>query len=277
MTGSLRARLGSAAATLLLALVALVFAFPFVWMFLATFKTNPEVFRPFPLLPARFSFDHYLALLDGSFIPFPRQFANSLVIALGQTSLVLLVTVPAGYAFAQLRVRGGRGLFGLALATIVLPQQVLVLPLFVWLNALGLYDSLLGVMLPGIVSGLGVVFFTLVFRGVPRELAEVARSEGASEGRVVLTLLPLVSPALFAFGLIHFVLAWQEHLIPLVMIGSEANKTVPVALASLYGSNVRIPYALLMVGCLLTTLPTAALYVLLRRHFRSALADLVTR
>jgi ABC-type glycerol-3-phosphate transport system permease component len=277
MTGSLRARLGAGAATLALTLVAVVFAFPFVWMLLATFKTNPEVFRPFPLLPAHFYLDHYRALLNGTFIPFPRQFANSLLVAFGQTLLVLLLTVPAGYAFAQLRVRGARGLFGLALATIVLPQQVLVLPLFAWLNALGLYDSLLGVVLPGVVSGLGVVFFTLVFRGVPRELAEVARSEGASEGRVLLTLLPLVSPALFAFGLIHFVLAWQEHLIPLVMIGSEADKTVPVALASLYGSNVRIPYALLMVGCLLTTLPTATLYILLRRHFRSALADLVTR
>ena len=119
------------------------------------------------------------------------------------------------------------------------------------------------------------MFFTLVFRRVPRELVDSARGEGASEGQVLRTLLPLVKPAVLAFALIHFVLVWQEHLLPLVLIGSEGRKTVPLALASLYGSNVRFPYALLMVGSLLTTLPTAVLYVALRRHFRSALAEVV--
>jgi ABC-type glycerol-3-phosphate transport system permease component len=255
--------------------LALVFVFPFAWMFLATFKANPQIFRPFPLLPGHFPLDYYRALLDGTFVPFPRQLANSLIVASVQTMLVLALTVPAGFAFAQHRFPGRRALYAFALATVVLPQQALALPLFLWIHRLGLYDTLPAVILPGIASGLGVVFFTLVFRRLPRELIDLARGEGASEGRVLFTLLPLVVPALLSFGLIHFVLAWQEQLIPLVMLGSESNKTVPLALASLYGSNLRYPYAVLMAGCLLTTLPTAVAYVLLRRQFRSALGELV--
>jgi ABC-type glycerol-3-phosphate transport system permease component len=253
----------------------LVFVFPFAWMFFATFKPNPEIFRPLPLLPGRLHLDYYRALFDGSLLPFPRQLANSLLVASVQTALVLALTVPAGYAFAQHRFPGRRALYAFALATVVLPQQALALPLFAWIHRLGLYDTLAAAILPGIASGLGVVFFTMVFRRMPRELIDLCRGEGATEGRVLLTLLPLVSPAVLSFGLIHFVLTWQEQLIPLLMLGATSNKTVPVALASLYGSSVRYPYAVLMAGCLVTTLPTAVAYLLLRRQFRSALGELV--
>jgi multiple sugar transport system permease protein len=262
-------------ATILVGASALVFTFPFAWMFFATFKPNPEIFRPWPLLPRSFHLDYYRALLDGSLIPFPRQFANSLIVASVQTALVLVLVVPVGYAFAQHRFRGKGALYALVLASVVLPQQALALPLFAWIFRLGLYDTLAATILPGAVSGLGVIFFTLVFRRVPQELVDLSRGEGASESRVLLTLLPLVAPAVLTFGLIHFVLAWQEQLIPLVMLGTTSNKTVPVGLASLYGSNIRYPYGVLMAGCLLTTLPTAAAYGLLRRQFRSALGDLV--
>ncbi len=266
---------GRGVATVVVGAVALVFVFPFAWMLFASFKSNPEIFRPFPLVPAAFPLDHYRALFDGSLLPFPRQFANSLLVASVQTALVLALAVPAGYAFAQHRFAGRRALFGLALCTVVLPAPALALPLFAWMHRLGLYDTLAAAILPGIASGLGVIFFTMVFRRVPRELVDLARGEGASEGRVLRALLPLVSPAVLTFGLIHFVLAWQEHLIPLVMLGSAANKTVPVGLASLYGSTVRYPYAALMAACFLTTLPTAVAYLLLRRQFRSALRELV--
>ena len=275
MRPATKAALWRWAATALAAALALVFVFPFAWMFFATFKPNPEIFRPLPLLPGRFHLDYYRALLDGSLLPFPRQLANSLIVASVQTALVLALTVPAGYAFALHRFPGRRALYTLALAAVVLPQQALALPLFAWIHRLGLYDTLLAAILPGVASGLGVVFFTMAFRRVPRDLIDLCRGEGASEGRVLLTLLPLVRPVVLSFGLIHFVLAWQEQLIPLVMLGAASHKTVPVALASLYGSSIRYPYAVLMAGCLLTTLPTAVAYVLLRRQFRSALGELV--
>jgi multiple sugar transport system permease protein len=265
---------GRWAATVALASVALVFVFPFAWMFLATFKANPEIFRPFPLLPGRFHLDHYRALLDGSVLPFARHLANSLVVASAQTVLVLALTVPAGYVFALHPFRGRRALYGLALGTVVVSPQALALPLFAWMHWLGLYDTLWAVILPGVASGLGFVFFTLVFRRLPPELFALARGEGASEARVLWTVLPLVRPALLTYAFIHFVLAWHEHLVPLVMTGSADHKTVPLALASLYASSGRFPYALLMAGSLIATFPGAAAYVLLRRHFHSALGEL---
>ena len=271
----MKAALGRWAATAVVVVVAVIFVFPFAWMLFASFKPNSEIFRPWPLLPSSFPLDSYRALFDGSLLPFPRQLANSLIVASVQTALVLALTIPAGYAFALHGFRGKAVLYALVLATVVLPAQALALPLFTRFHGLGLYDTLAAATLPGIASGLGALFFTMVFRRVPRELVDLARGEGASEGRVLLTLLPLVSPALLAFGLIQFVLTWQEQLIPLVMLGSDSHKTGPLALASLYGSNVHYPYAVLMAGSLLATLPTVAAYVLLRRQFRSALGELV--
>lgn len=263
------------AATLALLALCGAFAFPFVWMVLATFKASPEIFRPLPLLPDRFHLDHYRALLDGTWIPFPRQFANSLIVATAQTLGALALSVPAAFVLARYRFRGAGQLYAISLASVFVPQQVLALPLYAWFHQLGLLDTLPAAILPGVASGLGILFFTQVFRRLPQELIELARSEGASEYRVFLTLLPLARNAILTFGLIHFVLAWHEHLIPLLMLSSDTSKTVPLALASLYGSSARLPYAVLMVGCLSTVLPTALLFLLLRGEFRSALRELV--
>ena len=250
---------------------------PFAWMLLATFKENPEIFRPFPLLPERLSLDHYRALWDGSFIPFPRQLLNSVLVSTLQAAGALLVTVPAGFVLGRYRFSGSRLLFGLGVTAVLVPPQVMALPLFVWFHRLRLVDTLAAVILPGLCSGLGLIFFTVVFRRVPRELVDLARAEGASEARVFLTLLPVVRSQALAFGLVLFILAWHEHLLPLVMLGSPEMKTVPLGLASLYGSATRLPYALLMVGGLLSVAPAAVLFLGLRRHLGSALSQMIAR
>lgn len=262
-------------ATLLLA--ALVCALPFAWMLLATFKDNPEVFRPFPLLPKRFSLEHYRALTDGTWIPFPRQLLNSLIAASLQTAGALLLTVPAGFVLARYRFRGARALFALGLLSVLVPPPVMALPHFAWLHRLGLVDTLAAIVLPGLASGLGLLYFTLVFRRVPEELLDLARSEGASEPRVLLILLPLVRSQVAAFGLVLFILAWHEHLLPLMVLGAPEVKTVPVGLASLYGSATRLPYALLMAGGVFSVIPVALLFLALRRRLASALSELVAR
>ena len=256
---------------------AAVCGLPFVWMLLATFKDNPEVFRPLPLMPARFSLEHYRALLDGTWIPFPRQLLNSLVACSLQTAGALLLSVPAGFVLARYRFRGTRVLLALGLLGVLVPPSVMALPHFAWLHRLGLVDTLAAIVLPGLASGLGLVYFTLVFRLLPEELLDLARSEGASEGRVLLTLLPIVRSHVMAFGLVFFVLAWHDHLLPLMVLGPPEAKTVPVGLASLYGSATRLPYALLMVGGLLSVVPVALLFLALRRHLASALSELVAR
>jgi multiple sugar transport system permease protein len=262
-------------ATLGLAALGLVFVYQFVWMVCSAFKDNREIFRPLQLLPSEFDPQYFLQLLRGQWIPFWRVFANSLGIALVQAAGAVALSSLAGYVFANHRFRGRRLLFVLAVVVIVIPQQALAIPLFTWLNTLGLIDRLAGAILPGLVSGLGVIYFTQVFRQVPATLVESARLAGASEFRVYLTLLPLVSSALVSFGLIHFILAWHDHLIPLLVLSSAGQQTLPVALAGLYGSSLRFPFAVLMAGSTLTVLPTAVLFCLLQRRFRTALSELL--
>jgi ABC-type glycerol-3-phosphate transport system permease component len=263
-----------AAATAVLLLLCALFAFPFLWMALATFKENPEIFRPFPLLPEHFHLRHYRSLLSGEWIPYPRQFLNSLVIAVAQTALALGFSAAAGFAFAKHRFRGQRALFALAVLVVLIPRQVMVLPLFMWMNDLRLLDGPWSVIWPGAVSGIGVIYFTQACKRIPDELLDMARSEGASEYRLFLASLPLMRPSLIAYGLIHFILAWHEHLIPLVMLSTPEHMTSGVALSSLYGSSLRIPYGLLMADSALTVLPTALLYLLVQKHFKSSLAEL---
>jgi multiple sugar transport system permease protein len=243
-------------------------------MLFATFKSNPEIVRITPLLPAAFDLQYYRELLDGSRIPFLRQYLNSLVVAAVQTALAVAMSAGAGFVLGTYRFRGARVLVVLILALIAIPAPVLVLPLFTWMTRLHLVDTLAAAILPGTVSGIGLLFFMQAFRSVPKELVDVARTEGASEYQVFWTLLPLVRNSLVTFALIHFVLAWQDHLIPLVMLSSQTRLTVPIALSSLYGS-ARVPYALLMVGALFTVIPPAVFYVLARRQFSTAIARMM--
>lgn len=264
----------AAASTGALLLLCALFAFPFLWMAFATTKSNPEIFNPSRLLPEEFHLRHFRDLLSGMWIPYPRQYLNSLFIASVQTLLALLLAAPAGYVFAKHRFRGRAALFALAVLVVLVPRQVMVLPLFTWMNDLGLLDGPWAVIGPGAVTGIGVLYFRQAWMRVPDELLDVARSEGASEYRAFLAALPLMKPALIAYGLIHFILAWHEHLIPLVMLSTPEHMTSGVALASLHGSHLRIPYGVILAGSALTVIPTAILYLLVQRHFRSSLSEL---
>ncbi len=268
-------RRSSVLATLCVTGAGLLFAYPFLWMLCSAFKDNREIFKPLQLLPTAWDAQYYRQLFSGEWMPFWRVFLNSLVVATVQSAGTVIVTSMAGYVFARHSFRGRNLLFVVSLVVIVMPQGTLAIPLFAWMNHLRLVDQLAGVILAGMVSGLGVLYFTQVFRQMPDDLVNAARLAGAPEWRVYLTLLPLASSALLSFGLIQFILAWHEHLVPLLVLSSADKQTLPIALASLYGSSLRFPYAVLMAASTLIVLPTAVLFALLHRRFRSALSELL--
>jgi ABC-type glycerol-3-phosphate transport system permease component len=261
-------------ATVILAILAVAYAYPFAWMFFAAFKSDAAIFNPFPLLPEHFDLRHYRSLLSGQWIPYPLQFLNSLFIALTQTALATACSCMAGYVFAKFRFPLRRTLFAMAVLTVLIPRQVMALPLFTWMNDLRLLDTPWAVILPGAATGIGLLWFTAIYHRLPDALPDMARAEGAGEYRVFLMTLPLIRPAILAFALIQFTLAWQEHLIPLVMLFTREQMTVNLGLASLNAGSLRAPYGLLMAGCTLTLLPTALFFALAYRHFRTALGSL---
>jgi ABC-type glycerol-3-phosphate transport system permease component len=263
-----------AATFLLLLSIGALFLYPFLWMFFAGFKSDPEIFRAYPLLPESYRWDHYRSLLSGEWIPYPRQFLNTLFVATFQSLGATAITAMAGFLLAQYRFRGRIGLFLLALGVVFVPRQALALPLFNWMNTLHLLDHPTAVLLPGLVSGIGLLYFAQAFAKLPSGLLDLARCEGASESRLFFLALPWIRPSLIAYGLIHFMLAWQEHLLAVVLLFSPEHLLVSPALASLLGGGSRLPYGVMMAGATLTVLPVALLFFALRKPFRTALSRL---
>ena len=278
---------------LLLTPFLLAVLYPFLWMVFGIFKTNREFFQPLRLWPMNLLDDEFWSgladrffpnefglqnvsdLLGGKWVSFWDVFGNSLLVSFGQALGAVALSAMAGYAFARFSFRGKRALFVLAIALILIPRQLFAVPIFSWVNALGLSDSLFGVMLPGVVTGLGVIYFSQVFRQIPEEYLQAARICGAPEFRVFLTLLPLVWPALLSYGMIHFILAWHEHLVPMLVLTSETQQTMPLALAKLYDVSQRTPQGVQMAASTFALIPTAVLFAVCYRKFKSSLAEML--
>ena len=144
--------------------------YPFLWMFLSSFKTNREIYQPTLLFPENFEIDSYQSLFSEQYLPFYSFFSNSLFISGLQALFATLITAAAAFVFAKYSFRGKSFLFGVAILVILIPKQAMAVPLFDWMLWLGLQGTSWSLIFPGIASGLGIVFFTQVFRKIPNEL-----------------------------------------------------------------------------------------------------------
>lgn len=253
----------------------LLFAYPFAWMGVSSFKDNKQIFLPLEFWPESWNTSFFQQLFSSEWLPFGKVLLNSLAIAIGQSLGAVLFTSLAGFAFAKHAFRGRGVLFVACLCLIVLPRQMIAIPLFQWVHTLGLYDSVWGVMLPGMMSGLGVLYFTQVFKLIPDAYLEAARIEGAGEWRTYRLVLPMLGSSLLSYGLIHFILAWNEHLIPMLILNSSEHQTLPLALSSLYGSSLRFPFAVLMAGSFLAMIPTSLFFLISYRRFKNSLSNVM--
>lgn len=244
-------------------------------MAMSAFKENNQIFQPLQFWPANWNMEYFRQLTSGEWIPFWKVLVNSLIIALGQSLGAVFLTSLAGFTFAKHRFRGRGFLFVTCLCLIVLPRQMLAIPLFQWIHKVGLYDSMFGVILPGMASGLGVLYFTQVFKQMPNPYLEAARIEGAGEWRTYWLVLPLLGSSLLSYGLIHFILAWNEHLVPMLVLNTPDHQTLPLALSSLYGSSLRFPYAVLMAGSFMAMIPTTIFFLISYRRFKNSLANVL--
>lgn len=264
-------------ASLLLIVVSAFVTFPLLWMITSAFKPNSEILRVFPMLPAKFDLQYYRQLLSGELLPFTRQYFNTFLVATVQSLGATAIAVMAGFVFAKYRFRFSRLLYFVAVTVIVLPQQILIVPLYEWINQLGLYNNLWAVILPGMVSGIGILFLTEVIRRVPDDLLDIARIEGASEYRLLAIILPLIRPGVLTYALIHFILVWHEHLVPRILLSSAENLMVSPALTQLMSAGLRVGYAVVMAAGTLTLIPTIVFYLIVRRHFDSTLSQITSQ
>jgi multiple sugar transport system permease protein len=256
---------GIALNALAVALVALTL-FPLVWMLAVSFMSAGEAARfPPPLIPDKPTLEHYRALFDT--YGMGRYLLNSLFLATLATLLALLFTVPAGYAFAKLRFKGRERLFQLLVGALVIPGQIGTLPLFLFLERLGLVNTYAGALVPWLAPIFGVFLVRQYALSIPDEMLEAARIDGASESQIFWrVVLPGLQPILVTFALFVFLGSWNDFLWPLIILTDQSRYTLPVALAAISRESVQ-DAEMMMAGSVITVLPVLALFLVLQRYY----------
>ncbi|GAA2444697.1 carbohydrate ABC transporter permease [Streptomyces pulveraceus] len=263
-------RAGRYLTRLLLAAGAVASLVPFLWMAIAATHSTSELFHsPPPFLPGGRLLDNLVRLQDT--IGFGRVLLNSVGIAVVHTVLSSLISAMCGYGLAKYRFRGRGLLLGAVLATMMIPFQVLLVPLFQMMASIGWIDSYQAVVLPFLANSFGILLMRQSFVDFPDELLESARIDGSGELRTFYqVVLPCVRPQLGALVIFTFMAQWNSFIWPLLMLNSEDKYTVPVALNTLTGLS-HVDYSGLMLGSLLATLPLMLLFLLFQRQFVAGL------
>jgi multiple sugar transport system permease protein len=267
---------GPSAATIvlyvLLFLGLLAMVGPFIWMVLGSFKTQGEFLQiPPPWLPQNPTFDNYERLVGR--LDFPRYFFNSTVVASVVTAANLVFSPMLGFALAKLHFRGKGVLMALVLSTLMLPAAATLVPLFVLMSKLDLVDTYPGLVLPFLAGPFGVFLTRQFFLGLPDELLEAARIDGAGELRTFFTIaMPLAGPVLATLGILTFLGSWNGFIYPLVMATSPEMYTLPVALATFATGQFQADHGMLMAGSVLLVVPVLIVFILLQRWITEGIA-----
>jgi multiple sugar transport system permease protein len=257
-------------AALLIGLVLLVG--PFLWMVASSVKTSAELHHVPPTwIPQTFTLDNYSTIFTK--LNFPQYFINSVIVATLVVGSNLLFCSMIGYALAKLRFRGKSAVFLLVLATIMVPQTVYLVPLFVLMSNLGLVNSYAGLILPFAAQAFGVFLMRQFIQGIPDELLEAARMDGAGEFTVFRrVVLPLLGAPLATLGILTFLGSWNNFLWPLIIATSDQMYTLPVAVATFSIGQNTADYGLLMAGSVVLIAPVLLIFLLLQRFVQQGIA-----
>jgi multiple sugar transport system permease protein len=249
---------------------ALIMVFPFIWTLVTSISPGASLTTTPKLIPDNPSLAPYAELFQR--VPFGQVILNSVLIAVVSTVFQLVTSSMAAYVFARMPFRGRGAIFVLYLATLMIPFQVLIVPLFVEMKSLGLINTYAGAILPTIASAFGVFLLRQAISTVPYELDQAATLDGAGHFRVFFQIvLPLVRPALATLAVFGFLNTWNSFLWPLIILRDPAMQTLPVALSSLQG-QFSTQWDVLMAGSVVSIIPMFALYVFAQKYIVQGVA-----
>lgn len=239
---------------------------PVFWAVLSSFKPQSELFiYPPTLWPKEVTLANYQAALQTGRVPLYTL--NSFLVATLSTLIALFTNSLAGYALAKYRFPGREALFLLTLATIMIPLQVIMVPIFLVLKVLGLTNTLWGIIIPPAATPTGVFLMRQYIRGIPDEILEAARVDGASEWTIYWRIvLPLSAPALATLAILSFSWRWNDFLWPFIVLTDERKYTLQLALARLVG-EFGVDWSTLLAATTLTMLPMVVVFLLFQRYF----------
>jgi len=238
---------------------------PFVWMISTSFKSSESVFSyPPQWIPQNPTLEQYRALFRE--VNFLQFFKNSVVVAFAITLFSLFLNALGGFAFAKYRFPGREKIFALILATLMVPGQITMIPVFLMLKSIGLINSYWGLIIPAGASAFGIFLMRQFITTIPNDLIESARIDGCSEFRIFWSIiLPLCKPVLAALGIFTFMGSWNAFLWPLIVMIKENMYTLPVALANLSGQYAT-KFGLLMAGAVVVVAPVLIVFILAQRY-----------
>lgn len=254
-----------------LSLVAIAFLFPFFWMVSNAVRSNAEVTAmPVRILPEVFEWGNFAATWTR--LPFGHFFLNSTIIAGAVTAITVVVSCLSGYAFARLRFRGRETLLLGFIGTLMVPPLMLIIPLFLIVNELGLVNTFPGVILPVSFGTFGAFLMRQFFLSIPMELEEAARIDGASRLRILVSIIvPLSMPAIGLLSLFTFMSQWNSFLWPLIVMTGADNATLPVGLTQ-FQTQQGTQWNYLMAGATLSMLPGIVLAIVLQKLIYNSIA-----
>ncbi len=259
-------RLTIIATYLLLSGIAVLMLFPLLWLIGTAFKSPTEDIFSFPpqLLPSQPTLVNFKTVWDS--YPFGQYLTNSAIVAVLSVSLNLLFCALAAYPLARLNFRGRELIFALIVATIIIPFQIVMIPLYIMAVNLGLRNSYLGIILPNIATAFGIFLLRQAFKGVPKELEEAARIDGCSElGIWWHIMIPAIRPALVTLAIFVFIGSWSDFLWPLIVLDRPEYYTLPLGVANLAGT-FSLDWRLVAAGSVISIAPVLLLFMFLQKY-----------
>ena len=258
--------IGKVVLYIVLIAVALFTLIPFVWMISSSFKLDREVFAyPMKWIPETFHWENYVLIWQK--VPMLTYFKNTAFVAIVVTCLQTLTSSFAAYAFAKLHFKGRDTLFLCYIATIAVPWQAYMLPQFILMRSIGLYDTLWAMVVLQAFSAFGVFLMRQFYQGVPTELCEAARIDGLSEyGIWARIMLPLSKAAIATLVIFTFVGTWNDYMGPMIYLTRDVNKTIQVGLRRFIQENSS-DYHLIMAASLVSLLPVSIVFLCLQKYF----------
>lgn len=259
--------------TALLALTALAFLLPLVWMITSSLKSTTEVFAvDWHWLPEQWRWDNYATVWSDPEVSMLSAYLNTVFITVIATAAQLLVASLAAYAFAKIRFRGKGAVFALFLATMMMPTEVMIVPRFILFNAINLYNNLWSVILPHFFNATAIFMLRQFYMGLPDDLMEAAKIDGAGHPRIFAqVMMPLTKSALISLMVLSFIGCWNEYLSPLIFLVRKDLYTISQVIRWYMLDDLQ-RYDLTMAAATSAILPVVIVFILCQRYFVEGIA-----
>lgn len=252
--------------TAFLIIIALLVFVPLIWLVVSSFKSDADIIKyPPAFWPELWVADQYEYVVDT--IPVLNMVKNTVIFAGSVTVISLIIDSMAAFAFARMEFKGKKILFSIILVTMMVPFQVIMIPLYFEEYNLGILDTLLGLVLPRASGAYGIYMLSTFFSRIPKSIEEAARIDGLNNFQIYLKMImPLSKPALISLGIYHFINNWNDLLYPMMLTNSVENRTLSAGLAILVGNN-SIKYGPTLAATVISILPMLIIFLMGQKYF----------